>query len=285
MAALASAGAAGLSQTEVYSGVFGRHLPKVKLEALRDELVATERIDVRTEASNGDRPVLRWREKANAQTREELDEDAAVTDARPCGEGWVLWKNLVYIAEAGVPRGYALRQGRKEMERQHKANRVEKPGRVVLTDEQRGIRLIAREGLRLAVRAGFIERQGEWGRLIRDPTMMQRPWMEGVYTILGRAHPTLTGEFTPKPPKTLASIMEAHLGRKLLPEEYVRRRPGCAGSWDPADMKLCSRLLKPNDVEGHRHSLDEYHARVAQAPRINEPRPFEVNLPKDRRQT
>lgn len=282
MAALASAGAAGLSQTQISYDVFRRHRTRAQLGALLDALAAEDQIESISEVSNGDRPTLRWREKAISQTREEPVEETAAADSQPCGEGWVPWKNLIYIAEAGVPRGYALRQGRKEMERQHKANNVEKTGRVILTDEQRGIRLVAREGLRLAVRAGFIERQGDWGRLLRDPTMMQRPWMEGVYTILGRAHPTLTGEFIPKPPKTLASVMEAHLGRKLLPEEYVRRRPGCAGSWDPADMKLCSRLLKPNDVEAHRHSLDEYHARVAQAPRIQEPRQFEVNLPKKR---
>lgn len=282
MAALASAGAAGLTQTQIRRGVFHHHRTEQQMAELRDRLCAEESIECWEERTNGDRPALRWRVKASMQTRAEADDETSADESRPCGDGWVPWKNLIYIAEAGVPRGYALRQGRKEMERQHKANNVEKTGRVILTDEQRGIRLVAREGLRLAVRASFIERQGDWGRLLRDPTMMQRPWMEGVYTILGRAHPTLTGEFTPKPPKTLASIMEAHLGRKLLPEEYVRRRPGCAGSWDPADMKLCSRLLKPNDVEAHRHSLDEYHARVAQAPRIQEPRQFEVNLPKKR---
>lgn len=117
------------------------------------------------------------------------------SEPTPPGEGWVPWSDVVYMAEAGVPRGYALRQGKrvraKERQRVRTARRVE----AVPTDEQRGIRHVALTALRGAIRAGYIERQGGWCRLLRDPVRSPRPWLEAAFHVLGRAHPTLTGEW------------------------------------------------------------------------------------------
>jgi hypothetical protein len=106
--------------------------------------------------------------------------------------------------------------------------------------------------------------------------------MEAAFTILGREHPVLTGEWTPKPPKTMVTVKEAQLGRRLLPDEFLRRRPGRAGSLDPEDIEIRVRLPHTSSVAEMASFIVEYHARVAESPRIQEPRTFEVNLPKDR---
>ena len=68
-----------------------------------------------------------------------------------------------------------------------------------------------------------------------------------------------------------------------VPEEFVRRRQGKGGSWDPADMKLHSRLLNPSDVEENEQRLNDYRAKVEQAPRIQERPRFQAKLPKSRK--
>lgn len=278
LAALASAGAAGLTQTQVRRDVFHHHRNEQQIVELRDRLCAEELVECLEERKNGDRPALRWRVKASIHTRVQPHEGP------PDGEGWVRWKDVLYIAEAGVPRGFALRQGKKVTARWQSRYKARAEGRVVRNDEQRGIRYVAHNALRRAVAGGFIERQGDWARLLRDPVVSQRPWMEAAYSILGRVHPTLTGEFIPKPPKTLVSVKEAELGRKLLPDEFLRRKPGKGGSWDPEDIEVRVRLPYTSSAAEMEGFIADYHARVAEAPRIQAPKTFEVNLPKNRRQ-
>jgi hypothetical protein len=291
LAALAHAGAAGLTQTEINTNVFGRHRTQAVLGELLGSLATEGRVTVETERGRDDRPTLRWREKANSHVRPEPVVEMEVGPPEPNGAawtppdgaGWVPWKHVVYIAEAGVPRGYALRQGRRMRERKRRRNTTAKTVEPTMTDEQYGIRQISREALRKAVDHGFIERRGDWARLLRNPVVTQRPWMEAAFAILGKAHPTLSGEFTPKPPKTLVSVKEAALGRRLLPEEFVKREPGYAGTWDPEHIEIRVRMPHTSSVTEMEKFLAAYRDRVADAPRIVEPRQFEVNLPKNRR--
>ena len=73
--------------------------------------------------------------------------------------------------------------------------------------------------------------------------------------------------------------MQGYLGRELLREEFVRRRPGRAGSWDPRDMKLHSSVLRPSDVEENEQRLADYGIRVTEAPTVQEQPRFRASLP------
>jgi hypothetical protein len=275
--ALARAGASGLTQTQIYSDVFGRNRTRAELEALLTALAVEEPI-IREVERNGsaDRPITRWRmQEANASVRPNVVPEEGDWTRSAAADGWVRWKDVVFIAEAGVPRGPALRLGRKL---QQGAKRT------VLSPEQRGIQHVVREALRRAVRSGYIERRGDWARLARDPVTSPRPWMDAVFTLLGEAHPTLTGRWYPKPPKTLRSVLEEHAGRQLLPEEFVRRRKGAPpGSWDPADIEVRTRLRRPATAEGLEAFVAAWKERQQQAaPPVQGWRPMRVQLPSRR---
>jgi hypothetical protein len=282
LAALASAGAAGLTQTQISVDVLGRNRSATQIRELIEKLAADDVVERWKEPGPGRGGRHVWKVRVTSYATDGADAHAADEFTPAEGEGWVLWSEVLRIAEAGVPRGYALRQGKKHRAQARRRNKSRRRAAGGWPDEQYGARRISRAALHSAVYSGMIERRGDWCRLLREPTMMPRRWMEVAYQILGDAHPTLTGQFIPKPAKTLASVLQAHLGRELLPEEFVRRRPGRAGSWDPADMKLHSRMLKPTDVEENAQRLADYEARVAEAPAIVEHVPFMARLPKSR---
>lgn len=292
--ALATAGASGLNRTAISYDVFDRNRTKRQIDALVGDLVGRGIVETWKGRENGRRgPDVEWVRIISydrLKTEKKMSEDWAP----PENEGWVRWADVVYIAQAGVPRGYAKRQGKRVRQRraeEGKVTRTKKKPRLSeeeraaaeRSDEQYGVRHIAGEALRSAVRHGSIERRGDWCRLLHDPTRTQRPWMEAAYSILGKAHPTLTGEYTPKPPKTLVSVKESELGRRLLPEEFVKREAGYAGTWDPDHIEIRVRLPHTSSVAELEEAIAAYRQRVAEAPRIVEPRPFEVNLPKKRR--
>lgn len=287
LAALASAGAAGLTQTQISYDIL-RHRSRADLEELLEGLhgeglVARHRMETPTV----DRPTIRWQLKeaiSHAAERAESNGAQVASWTPALGEGWVAWSDVIYIAEAGVPRGYALRQGKHVAIKQRRRNKTRRRLEPKLTDEQRGIRHVAHKALASAVRSGFIERRGEWCRLLRDPVRSQRPWMEAVYNVLGDAHSTLTGRWQPKPRKTLASVMQAHVGRTLFPDEFVRRLPGRAGSWDPEDLEICTRLrAKSASRPSARKALEDYlQARLADTAAPQEWKQFHVQLPRKR---
>jgi len=301
-AALTKAGAAGLTQTDIRRDVFSHHRTKDQLRSLLDGLVDAGAIETWKQAGNGKGgPHLqRFRVSMHAARHVASSDDngdpiaqEAVVSMHPAvepehvddwtppdGEGWVKWGDVVRLAEAAVPPGFALRQGKKFKKKQHWTKKQLE----AIPNEQYaayGARRISHSALKGAVYRGSIERRGDWCRLVRDPVTTQRMWMVAVYQVLGQAHPTLSGEFTPKPPKTLASVMQEHLGRQLLPEEFVRRRPGRGRSWDPADMKLHSRLLKPSDVEENQRRLDDYRTQVEQYAEAGKRPRFTAKLPKE----
>lgn len=65
LTALASAGAVGLRQTQIYSEVFAYHRGSEEIRRMLDELTAEGLVESALERSHGDRPALRWRKKAN----------------------------------------------------------------------------------------------------------------------------------------------------------------------------------------------------------------------------
>jgi hypothetical protein len=193
LAALAEAGEAGLTQTEVSADVFARNRRRGELATLLaklagDDLVAAERERV----PGADRPVIRWRLLPNSSPT------CVLEGASPEGAGWVRWSDALAVAESGVPERYALAVGKRVRAREAKRNKTRYPNRRSLSDLQRGTRFVARRSLAEAVRAGTIERSGAWCRLSRDPLRPPSAWMELVYAGLGEEHPTLTGRYEPK---------------------------------------------------------------------------------------
>lgn len=193
LAALAEAGEAGLTQTEVSADVFARNRRRGELAALLAKLAGENLVAAdRERAPGADRPVVRWRLLANSSPTGVLEE------ASPEGAGWVRWSDALAVAEAGVPERHALAVGKRVRAREAKRNKTRYRNRTSLSDLQRGTRSVARRALAEAVRAGTIERSGSWCRLARDPGRPPSIWMESVYLRLGEEHPTLTGRYQPK---------------------------------------------------------------------------------------
>jgi hypothetical protein len=193
IAALAEAGEAGLTQTEVSVDVFARNRRRGELAALLAKLADESLVAADRERVPGaDRPVVRWRLLPNSSPT------GVVEGAPPEGAGWVRWSDALAVAEAGVPERHALAVGKRVRAREAKRNKTRFPNRRSLSDLQRGTRFVARRSLAEAVRAGTIERCGAWCRLTRDPLRPPSAWMELVYAGLGEEHPTLTGRYEPK---------------------------------------------------------------------------------------
>jgi len=141
---------------------------------------------------------------------------------------------------------------------------VARAGPPKVSDEQRGATKLIGQAYRGYRDQGIIEEQGDWIRLVKNPP--RRPphhWYEALLHFVAEGHPTLDGKWRRKPKKTLRSVMEDALGRKLEPSELVRRRPGTAGSWDPDDIVLV-QFAQPVEArtlsQVRRSQGDERHA-------------------------
>jgi hypothetical protein len=196
LAALAAAGEAGLTQTEVSAGVFTRNRTRAQLTALLDQLGGEDLVVSKCQKEPGvKRPIVRWR---LIDTGANSFAPGDMAGAPPEGEGWIPWSDALALAEASVASSWALRMGKRIRARERKRNKTRYPNRKTLSDQQRGARFVARRSLAEAQRSGIIERAGDWCRLGRDPLRPPSAWMERVYLRLGEEHPTLTGRYVPK---------------------------------------------------------------------------------------
>jgi hypothetical protein len=188
------------------------------------------------------------------------DQPASV-DGPPPGDGWLPLRETRFRAAQGVMPAHAARVG-KQLWSQTVRGR-QHPDGDPLSAEYRGGRHLAGIAFRSYLKSGVIEVQGDWVRLGRNPSTRPRHhWFEAWLLILAAAHPTLDGKWHPRPVRSLRSVKEAQLGRSLEVDEFVRRRKGAAGSWDPADIALYTKL-RPDEwsAEGVRRLADLLEAR------------------------
>jgi hypothetical protein len=259
-AALDQAGAAGLTQTQIYSDVFGRHRSTAQIDSLLTQLqtaeaASWERIDP---AGGRDRPTIRW--KANAHSDIFSTNGGGVpaenVEGPPPGDGWLPLRETRFRAAYGVMPAHAARVGKRLW--RDSARGRKNPDGDPLRPEYRGGRHLAEIAFRSYLSSGVIEVRGDWVRLARNPPSRPRHhWYEAWLMILAAAHPTLDGKWHPKPKRTVRLVKETALGRQLEPDEYVRRQPGKAGSWDPADIDVITKL-RPDiwTAEGVRRLAD-----------------------------
>lgn len=232
---VALGGAARLSRKDIYHDVFGRHRTREQLEAIGERLEADGRIlRMRIEPEPGerrDKPIEVWEVKAPKRTN---GSGPVVDNAPPPGDGWLPKAKTLRRAQRGVVPAVAARAGRLIRKRQAKNPKV-----ALVSDEQRGATHLVGVAYRSYLKAGIIEVQGDWIRLVKNPTRRPpRHWYESLLYFLAEGHPTLDGKWRRKPKKTLVGLMEDALGRKLEPHERVRRFPGFAGSWNPQHILL-----------------------------------------------
>lgn len=247
---VALGGATRLTRSQVRN-LFGRHRSQAQLDALANALEADGHL-LRMWIPPGDGHDSRvevW-EKAMAQSAKNGNGSVPKPpDAvPPPGEGWLPKAKTLRRAQRGVVPAVAAREGRsvRKKEAAQKARAAEakgqpapKPGTSRVSDAQRGAAHLIGHAHKSYKDQGIIEEQGDWIRLAKNPT--RRPphhWYESLLHFLADAHPTLDGKWRRKPKKTLIGVMEDALGRKLEPNEIVRRRPNTAGSWNPDDIVL-----------------------------------------------
>jgi hypothetical protein len=232
-------GAARLTRTEISYDVFGRHRTMAQIDALLGELAA-EGLVARTRIeSNGhrDKPIEMWEVISHATSNSRDPEPEA--DAPPSGEGWLPKTETLRRAQRGVMPASAERVGKKLRRTATRYRGHTGQGKPRVTDETRGATHLIGKAYRNYLTQGVIEVEGDWIRLVTNPTRRPpRHWHEALLHILAEGHPTLDGKWHRQPKKTLVGVMEDALGRKLEPHELVRRRPGTAGSWNPADIVL-----------------------------------------------
>ena len=246
-----------LTRSEVRN-LFGRHRTPEELDTLAASLEVDGyimRIRIEPGGGNDRKPTEVW-ERIKAQSpvsvngsatpvrdSAEVIEDISegVHDGPPPGEGWLPKTATLRKAYRGVVPAVAARAGRLARQK----DRAEHGGKTKLprvSDEQRGATKLVGAALYNYRQQGIIEVQGDWIRLVKNPTRRPpRHWYEALLQFVAEGHPTLDGKWRRPPKPTLKGRMEDALGRKLEPHERVMRFPGCAGSWDPADILLFNR--------------------------------------------
>lgn len=252
LAALASTRAAGvLTRTQIYSNVFGRHRSSDAIDELlyglaQEGVVLLETIPPQDGTKKPTEMI-----RLNALGANECGLGAEQPPARPVGQGWLRKADILAKARRGVMPAHAARVGKRvrREESKRKTGRSTPTGITRVSDETRGATHLVRSAFKNYVDQGVIEVDGEWIRLAKNPP--RRPphhWHEALLHFLAEGHPSLDGKYRRKPPRTLRSVMEDALGRVLEPDELVRRKPGCAGSWSPYDIVLLRAVATLEEV-------------------------------------
>jgi hypothetical protein len=267
-AALVNAGAAGLTQNDIYHSVFGRNRSGKEVAAMLSQLEAAGQVRSYRIAPTGGssrRPTTNWRIKA--LTRDPAPSPNGIrpdlSESPPAGEGWLPVRDVMFRATRGVMPAHAMRVGKRLRVEARKRQKTKRRPEALVSDERRGGRHLAGLAYRNYRHSGVIEERDGWVRLARNP--VRRPphhWHEALLMILAAAHPSLDGRWHPTPKRTVRTVAEGALGRQLEPDEYVRRKPGRAGSWDPEDIDVMTRLRPDRwTAEGLRALADRLEER------------------------
>lgn len=182
-------GAASLTRTEIYAGVFRTHRRAEYLEELARHLEREGSI------RRYCRPPGGGDFRRAAEVWELINEhDAAAAAAersRPPGDGWLPKDETLRLARRGVMPAVAARRGRSLRQQQGSRNRR-------VSDETRGATYYITTALANYRDQGIIEVEGNWIRLAKNPP--RRPpkhWYEALLLFLARGHPTLDGKWRP----------------------------------------------------------------------------------------
>jgi hypothetical protein len=225
--------------------VFNRNRTQSELEAIAAVLERTGRIRRMTipPGNGSDKPTEVWEANSSSMTSDG-NSGMAIMDRAPAGDGWVPRASLVRRARRGVMPAHAQRVGQRIRRNEIARRKGTGTGQQIVTDEERGATHLITEAVNTYRKQGIIEIQGGWIRLAQNPK--RRPphhWHEALLQFLAEGHPTLDGKWHRKP-TSLTDAMEMALGRRLGPDEQVRRRLGCAGSWHPDDIILINDEAK-----------------------------------------
>lgn len=233
-------GATRRSRTDIKRNVFHHHRSSEEMDAL-GEVLESKGLIIRLVVPPGDghdKSVEVW-EKASMQSHGLANGSCPTPDSPPPGEGWLPKAKTLRQARRGVVPAVAARAGRIARKKDRATRGTTRAGTLKVSDEQRGATKLIGQAYRGYREQGIIEEQGDWIRLVKNPT--RRPphhWYEALLHFLAEGHPTLDGKWRRKPKKTLVGVMEDALSRKLDPDERVRRWPGAGGSWDAHDIML-----------------------------------------------
>lgn len=241
-------GAARLTRGDIYHEVFGRHRSHDQLEALGSDLERDGRIVRHRISATGGRhrrPTEEWQIiKAPSMAERGSGESEAMESPPPAGDGWLPRGPLVRRARRGVMPAHAERVGQRVRRNEVARRKGTGTGQQLVSDEERGATHLITEAINGYRKQGIIEIDGDWIRLVKNPP--RRPphhWHEALLQFLAEGHPTLDGKWH-RTPSSLTEAMETALGRRLGPDEQVRRRLGCSGSWHPDDIVLINDEAK-----------------------------------------
>jgi hypothetical protein len=234
-------GAARIPRARIHREVFSCERSKAELDALGAALESEGRIHRVRRAPGGGRerrPTEEWAIIKMGSMTPVNGSSAAVMEGPPPGEGWLPKAATLKKARRGVMPAHAARVGQRVRRNEQARQKGTGTGKPAASDEQRGATHLITEAVNTYRRQGILEVQGDWIRLVMNPT--RRPphhWHEALLHFLAEGHPTLDGKWHPKP-TTLTGAWEEALGRKLEPWERALRRPGHAGTWDPEHILL-----------------------------------------------
>lgn len=240
LVALEEAARRRLTRAEIFSDVFGCHLPRAEINTLVADLEAEGLVTVEELSAQGRAKRTTHVVILNMQDAKNVNGSAERVGPPP-GDGWLPKQAMIRRAERGVMPASAERTGKTI--RRKMAKKAKEQGTGVGAPRVSAESLGAAHLIRLVylnyLRQGVIEVEGDWIRLAKNPPRRPpRSWHASFLMFLAEGHPTLDGKWHRKPKRTLVGVMEDALGRQLEEGERVRRWPGTAGSWNPNDIIL-----------------------------------------------